>query len=175
MLPIYILKSLILLIFFKFLFIERYGSVHILGVVARKKAWKTQVSFSDHLSSISPSVCFSHFHNQWANFNQTFHKASLGEGIQISSNKGHSHFQGGDNYEIAKKNWQNLKIFLRTTKPISTKLGTMHLWWRRKRGWSFSSPNQRYEIITALSKCVYWFKQVSQVSDVAHGPLVLAY
>ena len=58
---------------------------------------KAQVSFSDHLSSVvclsvhpsvRPSVClsvnFSHFHlllqNDWANFNQTWHKVSLGEG-----------------------------------------------------------------------------------------------
>ena len=51
---------------------------------------KAQVSFSDHLSSIvCPSVRhlslnFSHFllllQNHWANFNQTWHKASLGRG-----------------------------------------------------------------------------------------------
>ena len=54
---------------------------------------KAQVSFSDHLSSVvCLSVClsvrlsvnFSHFHlllqNHWANFNQTWHKVSLGEG-----------------------------------------------------------------------------------------------
>ena len=54
---------------------------------------KAQVSFSDHLSSVvCPSVClsvrpsvkFSHFHlllqNHWTNFNQTWHKASLGKG-----------------------------------------------------------------------------------------------
>ena len=54
---------------------------------------KAQVSFSDHLSSgaclsVRLSVClsvnFSHFHlllqNHWANFNQTWHKASWGEG-----------------------------------------------------------------------------------------------
>ena len=35
----------------------------------------------------------------------------------------------------------------------------------------FFYPNQRCDIITALYKCVYWFKQVSQVSDVAHPPL----
>ena len=33
----------------------------------------------------------------------------------------------------------------------------------------FSSLNQCYDIII----CVYWFKLFSQVSDVAHGPLVL--
>ena len=32
----------------------------------------------------------------------------------------------------------------------------------------FSSLNQRYDIII----CVYWFELFSQVSDVAHGPLV---
>ena len=31
----------------------------------------------------------------------------------------------------------------------------------------FSSLNQCYDIII----CVYWFKLLSQVSDVAHGPL----
>ena len=48
---------------------------------------KAQVSFSDHLSSVvCLFVCLSvHlFHillqNHWANFNQTWHKASLGEG-----------------------------------------------------------------------------------------------
>ena len=54
---------------------------------------KAQVSFSDHLSSVvclsvRPSVClsvnFSPFHlllqNHWANFNQTWHKASLRDG-----------------------------------------------------------------------------------------------
>ena len=51
---------------------------------------KAQVSFSDRLSSVvclsvCLSVCnFSYFRlllqNHWANFNQTWHKASLGEG-----------------------------------------------------------------------------------------------
>ena len=35
----------------------------------------------------------------------------------------------------------------------------------------FSSLNQRYDIII----CVYWFELFSQVSDVAHGPLVLMF
>ena len=34
----------------------------------------------------------------------------------------------------------------------------------------FSSLNQRYDIII----CVYLFELFSQVSDVAHGPLVIA-
>ena len=64
-----------------------------LGFVFSSPELKAQVSFSDHLSSgvclsVRPSVClsvnFSHFHlllqNHWANFNQTWHKVSLGEG-----------------------------------------------------------------------------------------------
>ena len=35
----------------------------------------------------------------------------------------------------------------------------------------FSSLNQRDDIII----CVYWFEMFSQVSDVAHGPLVNAF
>ena len=45
---------------------------------------KAQVSFSDRLLSVvRPSVNFSHFHllqNNWANFNQTWHKAPFGKG-----------------------------------------------------------------------------------------------
>ena len=46
---------------------------------------KAQVSFSDRLLSVVRlTICLSHFHlllqNHWANFNQTWHKASLGEG-----------------------------------------------------------------------------------------------
>ena len=42
-----------------------------------------------------------------------------------------------------------------------------------KRRWLvFSSDNQHYDIVIAFNKCVYWFERVSQVSDVAHGPLV---
>ena len=35
----------------------------------------------------------------------------------------------------------------------------------------FPSPNQCYEIIIALLKCIYLNKLVSQVGDVVHGPL----
>ena len=72
------------------------------------------LSFSDHLLSICPFVNFPPFHllkNHCANFNQTCHKTSLGEG--------------------------NSTLF------------------------NYS-----------LNKCVYWFKLVSQVSDVVQWPLV---
>ena len=36
-----------------------------------------------------------------------------------------------------------------------------------------SSPNQCHDIFIALLKCVYWLKLVSQVSDGAHGSLVV--
>ena len=61
--------------------------------------------------------------NHQANFNQTLHRASIGEGIQVCSNEGFSPFPRGDNNEIAKIHWQIYKIFFsRTTGPISTNL-----------------------------------------------------
>ena len=51
------------------------------------------------------------------------------KGIQVCSNKGPRPFPRGDNYQIAKIHWRNLKIFFSwTTGLISTKLGTMHPW-----------------------------------------------
>ena len=86
---------------FFWLFFFRFGCLLLLfGVfclVFSSFELKAQVSFSDHLSSVvcpsvrlsvRTSVClfvnFSRFHlllqNHWANFNQTWQKASLGEG-----------------------------------------------------------------------------------------------
>ena len=86
------------------------------------------------LSSVRLSINFSHFHlllkNQWANFNQTSLKASFGNGDSSFLNERSRPFSRGYIYQIAKIHWQNLKIFFsRTTKPISTKLGTSILWW----------------------------------------------
>ena len=94
---------------------------------------KAQMSFSDQNLSIVVVVNFSHFHillqNHWANFNQTWHKAYLGKGDSSLFSEGLRPFPRGDNYEIVKIHWQNLKIFFsRTAGPISTKLGTNHLW-----------------------------------------------
>ena len=85
---------------------------------------KGQVSFSDHLSSVvclsvRPSVClsvnFSHFHlllqNHWANFNQTWHDASLGEGDSRLFKWRPRPFPRGDYYKIVKIHWGNFKIF----------------------------------------------------------------
>ena len=47
--------------------------------------------------------------------------------IQVCSNEGPRPFARGDNNEIVKIHWWNLKIFFsRTTGPISTKLSTKH-------------------------------------------------
>ena len=40
--------------------------------------------------------------NHWANFNQSWHKAALGEGDSICLNEGPRPFPRGDNYEIVK-------------------------------------------------------------------------
>ena len=49
------------------------------------------------------------------------------EGIRVCWNEGPRLFPRGDDYEIVKIHWQNLKIFFsKTTGPISTKLGTKH-------------------------------------------------
>ena len=69
--------------------------------------------------------------NHWANFNQTWNKASLDDG-DSSSNK----------------------------EPINS---------HKVNNVVFSSIYQRYDIII----CVYKFELFSQVSDVAHGPLVI--
>ena len=51
------------------------------------------------------------------------------KGIQVCSNEEPRPFPRGDNCEVAKIDWQNLKIFFsRTTWPFSTKLVTMHPW-----------------------------------------------
>ena len=39
-------------------------------------------------------------------------------------------------------------------------------------GFLLSNQNPNFHLIIALNKCVYRFELVTQVSDVAHGPLV---
>ena len=149
---------------------------------------KAQVIFSNHLSSVCPSVCLYTFHI-FIYFSRTIEPIStkLGtkhpwvKGIQVCSNEGPRPFPRGDNYEIVKIHWRNLKIFSRTTEPISTKLGTKHPWVKgiqvcskeepinsHKVNNFFSDLNQGYDKII----CVNRFDLFSQVSDVAHGPLV---
>ena len=49
-------------------------------------------------------------------------------GTHISLNEGPRPFLRADNSEIAKIHWRTWNIFLRTTGPILTKLGTKHHW-----------------------------------------------
>ena len=77
---------------------------------------KAQVSFSDCLSSVRPSVNCSHFYflqNHWANFYQTWHiSVSLGDRDSSLFKWTATTFSRGDN-DIAKIHWRNLKIFSR--------------------------------------------------------------
>ena len=98
-------------------------------------------------------------------------------GIQVYSIKWTRPFPRGDNFEIAKILWRNKKKFSRTTEPISTKLCTSILSCRglmvlqirtihsSKMRWLFFP----FQINVKLKAN----KPVSQVSDVAHRPLVL--
>jgi hypothetical protein len=43
--------------------------------------------------------------NHWANFNQTWHKSSLGEEIQVWTNEGDYPSPRGDNCETVKIHW----------------------------------------------------------------------
>ena len=65
--------------------------------------------------------------NQQANFNQTLYKASLGKGGSKPATEEQHPFLKGDDNKIPKKYRKNLKIFSKTTQPISTKLGSNHL------------------------------------------------
>ena len=75
------------------------------------------------------------------NFNQTWHNASLGEGVQVCLNEGPNPFPMGNDFEIAKIHCQYLKIFYsRTAGLISTKLGTMLLWMKGIQFFSNKEP-----------------------------------
>ena len=95
---------------------------------------KAQVSFSGHLWSVvrlyvklsTFFIFFSRTTGPFSNKLGTKHPRVVG--LQVSWNEGSRPFPSGDNYEIAKTYWRNLKIFSRTTGPISTKLGTKHPW-----------------------------------------------
>jgi hypothetical protein len=50
------------------------------------------------------------------------------KGIQVYSNKGPGPLLRVDNHKNVKMRRCHLKIFSRTTEPISTKLGTNHPW-----------------------------------------------
>ena len=96
-----------------------------------------QVSFSDRLLSVVRlsvrlSICkpftFSSSYSEPLGKFQTKHHPCVMK-IQVCSNEGSRPFPRGDNNRISKIHRRNLQIFFsRTTKPISTKLGTKHPW-----------------------------------------------
>ena len=53
-------------------------------------------------SKNKPTIFVNLLQNHWANFNKTWHKASLGKGNQVCSNDGRFPFPWGDNSEIVK-------------------------------------------------------------------------
>jgi hypothetical protein len=87
----------------------------VLGIFSSPEL-KAKVNYSDRLLSVvrlsvclsvCPSVCkLLHFRlllqNHWANFNQTWHKSFLGEGIQVCSNEGDCPSPRGDNSKRVK-------------------------------------------------------------------------
>jgi hypothetical protein len=81
-------------------------------------------------SSVCQLLHFRLLQNHWANFNQTWHKSSLGEGGGDAKlfNEGDCPSQRGDNHKRVKIHWKFLKIFSGTSRPISIKLGTNHPW-----------------------------------------------
>ena len=94
--------------------------------------------------------------NNWTNFNQTWHKDPCEKGIQVCLNKGPRPFSRGDNYEITKIHWQNLKIFFSiTTGSISTTPITVHPWVKGFQVCSkepFNSHKVNNEFFFSLSK-----------------------
>ena len=88
-----------------------------------KAFWEMITKYRKYMNDIKNLLLKDHR----ANFNKTLHKASWVKGIQVYSNEGPHPFSRGDKYEMAKIQWRNSEIFLRTTGPFSTKLVTKHL------------------------------------------------
>ena len=127
--------------------------------------------------------------NHWANFNQTWLKASLGEGdSSVFKWRDMPFFQGEiimkykntltkSKILLLQNHWVNFiqtwhKASLGKEKEDKDFTDKDHFIIKKRRWLVFSSPNQWYDIIIALNKCVYWFELVSHVSNVANGPLV---
>ena len=95
--------------------------------------------------------------------------------MRTCSNEGPRHFPRGDNYEIAKIYWRNLKIFFsRSTGTISTILSTMHPWVKEIQDCSNAKIHWRNlkiffskttgPITTKLSTMHPWLKRIQDCS-----------
>ena len=137
------------------------------------------------MSSICPSVFklihififFSRTTGPFGFSSKLYTKHPWVKGILGYSNEWPRSFLMGDNYEIA-------NIWKFTSPESLGKFRPNNPWVKETQCFAnndhikeeiiiFFSPDQHYYIIIALRKCVYWFELGSQMSDVAHGPLVL--
>jgi hypothetical protein len=64
----------------------------------------------------------------------------LGEGIQVCSKEGRHPSLRGDNSKRVKIHWKCLKIFSRTSRPISIKLSTNQRWVKKTLNCSNEGP-----------------------------------
>jgi hypothetical protein len=112
-------------------------------------SWKLKWAFLIDRCPASgcPFVCkLLHFRlllqNYWANFNQTWHKSSLGRGdSSFVKKKGDSPSPRRDNSKRLKTHWKFLKIFFsRTCRPNSIKLGTNYPWMKGNQVCSNKEP-----------------------------------
>ena len=118
--------------------------------------------------------------NHWANFNKTWHNASLdeGPGIQDFSNEGLRPFPRGDNNEIAKNTSCRRRIwkifYSRTTVPISTKqlkdLFKGEIWLRNSEIWKIFFSRITSIISTKLGTMHPWVNGIQFCSK--EGPLL---
>ena len=93
---------------------------------------------------VNYSHFLSHLQKHWANYNQTWHKASLGDEDSSLLKWGPCPFPRGNDFEIVKIHWRNIKIFSRTTGAISTKFDTKHLWVKVIQNYSNEEPFEFY-------------------------------
>ena len=83
------------------------------------------------------------------------------KGISSCSNDGPHPLPRGDNYEIAKIHWRNLKIFFsRTTGLISTKFGTKHLWMKGIQVCSNEESNSKKADNVSFLQSTLWYNHL---------------
>ena len=122
-------------------------------------------------------------HNRWANFKQSWHETSLGEG-NSSLFKWRAKTLKGRLLRNSEKTLSKIKKTLLLQNPWADFNQTCHKAYMSEDTQGFT--NQDHSILKkritgfllSLSmlwynlKCVYWFQMVPLMSDVAHGPLV---
>ena len=94
-----------------------------------------------------------YFQNLWANFNQMWHKASLGEDNLIYSNAGSRLFPRRDKNEISKICWRNLKIFISRTTGLILPFAQSIIVWRGFKFYKYLPFNSQkgYDIFSLFT------------------------